>query len=86
MAYIRGIKEFHGVALAVDVRALVPRPETELLVDLALSELADVLGRAADGATLLPAARQKPRWDYDEETPLRDARGRARRPHAATAP
>jgi release factor glutamine methyltransferase len=46
VAYIRGIKEFHGVALAVDVRALVPRPETELLVDLALSELADVLGRA----------------------------------------
>ncbi len=46
MAYIRGIKEFHGVALAVDARALVPRPETELLVDLALAELADVLGRA----------------------------------------
>jgi release factor glutamine methyltransferase len=46
VAYIRGIKEFHGVALAVDARALVPRPETELLVDLALSELAEVLGRA----------------------------------------
>lgn len=46
VAYIRGLKEFHGLALAVDARALVPRPETELLVDLALAEVADVLGRA----------------------------------------
>ena len=46
VAYIRGMKEFHGLALAVDARALVPRPETELLVDLAIGELADVLGRA----------------------------------------
>ena len=46
VAYIRGIREFHGLALAIDARALVPRPETELLVDLALAELADVLGRA----------------------------------------
>lgn len=46
VAYIRCMKEFHGLALAVDARALVPRPETELLVDLALGELADVLGRA----------------------------------------
>ena len=45
VAYIRGMKEFHGLALAVDARALVPRPETELLVDLALEELADVLRR-----------------------------------------
>ena len=46
VAYIRGMKEFHGLALGVDARALVPRPETELLVDLALGELVDVLGRA----------------------------------------
>ena len=38
VAYIRGIKEFHGIALTVDPRALIPRPETELLVDLGLSE------------------------------------------------
>ncbi len=36
VAYIRGFKEFHGIALAVDARALIPRPETEALVDLAL--------------------------------------------------
>ena len=29
----------------------------------------------AYAGSVLPAARQKPRWDYDEETPLRDARG-----------
>ncbi|MBM4408232.1 MAG: peptide chain release factor N(5)-glutamine methyltransferase [Chloroflexi bacterium] len=42
VAYIRGIKEFHGLAFAVDDRALIPRPETELLVDLALD---DIVGR-----------------------------------------
>ncbi len=39
VAYIRGFREFHGLALATDARALVPRPETELLVDAALAEV-----------------------------------------------
>jgi release factor glutamine methyltransferase len=39
VAYIRGIKEFHGLAYAVDERGLIPRPETELLVDLALADI-----------------------------------------------
>ncbi len=39
VAYLRGIKEFHGVVLMVDPRALIPRPETERLVDLALAEV-----------------------------------------------
>lgn len=34
VAYIRGVKEFFGLALATDARALIPRPETELLVEL----------------------------------------------------
>ncbi len=51
VAYIRGIKEFHGIALAVDRRALIPRPETEHVVDLLLAEvLARLPERARAGA------------------------------------
>ena len=32
VAYIRGVKEFHGLAFGVDPRALIPRPETETLI------------------------------------------------------
>jgi release factor glutamine methyltransferase len=39
VAYIRGFKEFHGLAFGVDPRALIPRPETELLVQLAELEV-----------------------------------------------
>jgi release factor glutamine methyltransferase len=39
VAYIRGLKEFHGLAFGVDPRALIPRPETERLVDLAVEEV-----------------------------------------------
>jgi release factor glutamine methyltransferase len=36
VAYILGRKGFRGLDLAVDARALIPRPETELLVEIAL--------------------------------------------------
>ena len=36
VAYILGCKGFRNIELAVDRRVLVPRPETELLVELAL--------------------------------------------------
>lgn len=39
VAYIRGLKEFHGLAFSVDSRALIPRPETELLVSEAEREV-----------------------------------------------
>lgn len=35
VAYIRGFKEFLGLAFATDRRALIPRPETEVLVEIA---------------------------------------------------
>jgi release factor glutamine methyltransferase len=44
LAYLVGEREFHGLPLQVGPAVLVPRPETELLVDWALELLA---GRAA---------------------------------------
>ncbi|MGO9180947.1 MAG: peptide chain release factor N(5)-glutamine methyltransferase [Candidatus Limnocylindrales bacterium] len=46
VAYIRGLKEFHGLALSVDSRVLIPRPDTELLVDLGIARaVATILER-----------------------------------------
>jgi release factor glutamine methyltransferase len=41
LAYITGHKEFFGLDLQVDSRVLVPRPDTETLVEWALEVLAD---------------------------------------------
>ena len=40
LAYLVGSKEFFGLELQVDGRVLVPRPDTETLVDWALQQLA----------------------------------------------
>ncbi len=39
VAYIRGLKEFYGAAVVVDERVLIPRPETETLVELAIDRV-----------------------------------------------
>lgn len=46
LAYIVGYKAFFGLELAVDSRVLVPRPDTETLVEWSL-EVLDVLQREA---------------------------------------
>ncbi len=38
--YLTGLREFHGLEFAVGPGALIPRPETELLVETGLAELA----------------------------------------------
>lgn len=45
VAYLTGRREFMGLELLVDKRALIPRPETELLVEAALVDLAERLAR-----------------------------------------
>lgn len=42
LAYLTGEREFFGLPLQVDARVLVPRPDTETLVQWALDVLADV--------------------------------------------
>jgi release factor glutamine methyltransferase len=67
VAYIVGHRGFWTLDLEVTPATLIPRPETELLVELALQRLPpDFSGRVADlgtgsGAIALAIARERPR-------------------------
>lgn len=66
LAYLVGTREFHGLLLTVAPAVLVPRPETELLVDWALELLAaQVEPRVVDlgtgsGAIAVALAHRRP--------------------------
>jgi release factor glutamine methyltransferase len=89
LAYITGHKEFFGLDLRVDARVLVPRPDTETLVEWALGVLPAVpnvcvldLGTGS-GAIALALKATRPELqlsaiDYSEEA-LAVARSNARR-------
>lgn len=54
VAYLVGRREFYGIELTVDRRVLIPRPETEMLVDEVLAEVEsrpEPLVRIADVGT-----------------------------------
>ncbi|MEP6642288.1 MAG: peptide chain release factor N(5)-glutamine methyltransferase [Gaiellales bacterium] len=51
VAYIIGRCGFHGVDLAVDARVLVPRPETEVLVERCLALLGEAAAAVLDVGT-----------------------------------
>ena len=67
LAYITGVREFWSLPLSVGPDVLVPRPETELLVELCLARLDAQPRRIADlgtgsGAIALALARERPAW------------------------
>jgi release factor glutamine methyltransferase len=85
VAYILGRRGFRGIELAVDPRALIPRPETELLVEVALElrprRVLDV--GTGSGAVALAVADELPEAEVvatDSSAPaLELARGNAAR-------
>jgi release factor glutamine methyltransferase len=67
IAYLRGEREFYGRPFRVDARVLIPRPDTEALVDVALERTAHVSlsMRQLDlctgsGCVAITMARQRP--------------------------
>jgi len=68
IAYILGYKEFYSIDLRVNKNVLIPRPETELLVELVLAKLeSQAKIKLADlgtgsGAIALAIAYKRPNW------------------------
>lgn len=65
VAYLTGWREFWSLSLQVNRTTLIPRPETELLVDQALERLAGLSGTVVDlgtgsGAVALAIASERP--------------------------
>lgn len=68
-AYILGEREFHGLSFRVDRRVLIPRPDTETLVEVALertrelSEFGDALDLCTgSGCVAIAFKHQRPTW------------------------
>jgi release factor glutamine methyltransferase len=69
VAYLLGEREFYGIALRVDSRVLIPRPDSECLVEVALERTRErsMLGSALDlctgsGCIAIAFARTRPTW------------------------
>ena len=67
IAYILNKREFWSIELYVDKNVLIPRPETELLIEIVLNFLDDKPKLIADlgtgsGAIALALAKERPEW------------------------
>lgn len=92
VAYLLGAWEFYGLELRVTPDVLIPRPETELLVEVALEKMAGRAGRILDlgtgsGCVAVTLAKRLPQAQVTAAdvsgAALEVARGNARRHGAA---
>lgn len=72
VAYLLGAREFYGRPFKVDRRVLIPRPDTETLVEVALARTRPLSmgGRVLDlctgsGCVATTFARERPTWRVD---------------------
>ena len=78
VAHILGYRDFWTLSLAVNATTLIPRPDTERLVELALERIADGPYHVADlgtgtGAIALSLASERPGWILYGTDRLEDA-------------
>jgi release factor glutamine methyltransferase len=69
IAYILGEREFYGLRFSVNQHVLIPRPDTEILVNVALGRTREqhLFGRALDvctgsGCVAIAFAKERPTW------------------------
>jgi release factor glutamine methyltransferase len=85
VAYILGEREFYGLRFSVNQHVLIPRPDTETLVNVALERTSrnNLFGRALDactgsGCVAVAFALERPTWFVTGSDISEDALGVAR--------